>query len=65
MVTGTPTVNSFDPRTLAPLATPYTLTPENGFPGPPCRRREFCHSADIPSLSLLKRLLKGEGGTAK
>ena len=30
----------------------------------PSRRRD-CHFADIPSPSLLKRLLKGEGGAAK
>ena len=29
------------------------------------RRREFCHCADTPSPSLLKRLLKGEGGAAE
>ena len=29
------------------------------------RRREFCHSADTPSPSLLKHLLKGEGGAAE
>ena len=31
----------------------------------PSRRREFCHFADIPSPSLLKHLLKGEGGAAE
>ena len=29
------------------------------------RRREFCHFTDAPSQSLLKRLLKGEGGAAE
>ena len=29
------------------------------------RRREFCHSAGIPSPSVLKHLLKGEGGAAE
>ena len=29
------------------------------------RRREFCHSADVPSPSVLKRLLQGEGGAAE
>ena len=29
------------------------------------RRREFCHFADIPSPSLLKRLVKVEGGAAE
>ena len=29
------------------------------------RQREFCHSADIPSSSLLKHLLKGEGVAAE
>ena len=29
------------------------------------RRREFCHFTDIPSPSVLKHLLKGEGGTAE
>ena len=29
------------------------------------RRREFCHFTDIPSPSLLKRLLKGERGAAE
>ena len=30
-----------------------------------CRRREFRYSADAPSPSLLRRLLKGEGGAAE
>ena len=29
------------------------------------RRRELCHSADAPSPSLLKHLLRGEGGAAE
>ena len=29
------------------------------------RRRDFCHLADTPSRSLLKHLLKGEGGAAE
>ena len=36
-------------------------------PAPPSQqpgRRRDCHSADTPSPSLLKRLLKGEGGAA-
>ena len=32
--------------------------------GCPCRRRD-CHFANTPSQSLLKRLLKGEGGAAE
>ena len=28
-------------------------------------RREFCHFADAPSSSVLKRLLKEEGGAAE
>ena len=31
----------------------------------PSRRREFCHFTDIYSPSILKHLLKGEGGAAE
>ena len=35
------------------------------YDGTDSRRREFCHCADVPSPSLLKRLLKREGGAAE
>ena len=33
--------------------------------GPNSRRREFCHFAGIPSPSVLKQLLTGEGGCSR
>ena len=36
----------------------------NGIAGPTSRRRD-CHFADVPSISLLKQLLKEEGGCSR
>ena len=40
-------------------------TSTNCYSGTASRRREFCHFDGTPSLCLLKRLLKGEGGAAE
>ena len=43
-----------------------TIRSMAGLPeGTPSRRREFCNFADIPSPSILKHLLKVEGGAAE
>ena len=48
----------------ATLASSHRPTPPAAAGGAASRRRD-CHSADIPSPSLLKHLLKGEGAAAE
>ena len=50
------------PQGAAPTAA-FVSSPENylGLAG----RRRDCHCTNIPSASILKRLLKGEGGAAE
>ena len=53
------------PTARSDPATKTTRTLRCVLGGERSRRREFCHFADIPSPSMLKRLLKGEEGAAE
>ena len=53
------------PTARSDPATKTTRTLRCVLGGERSRRREFCHFADIPSPSMLKRLLKGEGDAAE
>ena len=56
---------SFSPSQENSSILEMTATASSVSPEPSRRRREFCHFTDPPSPSILKRLLKGEGGAAE